>query len=67
VFEETGDTGIGPDTQQGGAEDKPLGGQGGEGAEKERATPPLTDDAVPGQTQHDAPADDAGGPREGED
>jgi len=60
------DTGIGPDTPQGGREDEPLHGQGGEGRAKEQATPPLAGDAVPGQTQHDAPDDDAGGQRGGE-
>ena len=61
------DTGIGPDTPQGGDDDKPLEGQGGEGREKEKATPPLADDAESGQTQHEAPSDDVGGQRGGED
>ena len=60
------DTGIGPDTPQGGEEDEPLHGQGGEGRAKEEATPPIADDAEPGQTQHKAPSDDVGGQRGGE-
>ena len=59
-------TGIGPDTPQGGSEDEPLDGQGGEGRAKEEATPPLSDESVPGRTQHAAPADDAGGQQGGD-
>lgn len=60
-------TGIGPDTPQGGDDDQLLHGQGGEGRAKEEATPPLSDDAVPGKTQQKAPADDVGGQRGGDD
>ncbi len=69
VFDEArdpSDTGIGPDTPQGGEEDEPLHGQGGEGRAKEEATPPIADDAEPGQTQHKEPSDDVGGQRGGE-
>ena len=61
------DSGIGEDTAQGGGEN-PLHGQGGEGREKEKATQPLEGGAgEDDQTQHRAPADDAGGQRGGED
>ena len=60
------DSGIGEDTSQGGGSD-PLHGQGGEGREKERATPPLEEEAEPGKTQMPAPDDDTGGQRGGED
>jgi hypothetical protein len=60
------DSGIGPDTSQGGGSD-PLHGQGGEGREKEAATQPLEDESEPGQTQAPAPDDDVGGQRGGED
>jgi hypothetical protein len=61
-----GDSGIGEDTSQGGGSG-PLHGQGGEGREKEKATPPIGEDGEAGQTQHDAPDDDAGGQRGGAD
>ena len=60
------ESGIGEDTPQGGREDE-LHGQGGEGAAKEAATQPLEEQGKPGQTQHDAPDDDVGGQRGGED
>ena len=60
------DSGIGEDTSQGGGSG-PLHGQGGEGREKEKATQPLEEQGVPGQTQVPAPDDDAGGQRGGED
>jgi len=68
MSEETtsGDSGIGEDTAQGGGT-HPLHGQGGEGREKERATPPLEDESEEGQTQVDAPDDETGGQRGGED
>lgn len=66
MSDEHGDSGIGEDTTQGG-ETGPLHGQGGEGAEKEKATPPLEEAGEPGQTQTPAPADDVGGQRGGED
>jgi hypothetical protein len=60
------DSGIGEDTTQGGGTG-PLHGQGGEGREKEAATPPLEEEGEPGQTEVPAPDDDAGGQRGGED
>jgi hypothetical protein len=60
------DSGIGEDTSQGGGSG-PLHGQGGEGREKEKATPPLGDESDPGRTTAPAPDDDAGGRREAED
>jgi hypothetical protein len=60
------DSGIGEETSQGGGSD-PIPGQGGEGRAKEEATQPIEEQGVPGQTQHDAPDDDVGGQRGGED
>jgi hypothetical protein len=61
------DSGMGEDTAQGGGLN-PLHGQGGEGREKERATPPLEhEEAEPSKTQMPAPGDDVGGQRGGED
>ena len=58
--------GIGEDTPQGGGTG-PLHGQGGEGREKERATPPLEDESEHGKTQMDAPPDETGGHEGGAD
>jgi hypothetical protein len=60
------ESGMGEDTPQAGREGE-LHGQGGEGRAKEAATPPLEEQGKPGQTQHDAPDDDVGGQRGGED
>ena len=61
------DSGIGEDTAQGGGTN-PLHGQGGEGREKEKATQPLKGGAgEDDQTQHEAPGEDAGGQRGGQD
>jgi hypothetical protein len=54
----------GDERDQGVSEGEPaggIGGQGGEGDEQARTTPPIGDeDQVGGQTQAPAPADDAG-------
>jgi hypothetical protein len=45
------------------SKDDPAGGihsEGGEGAENEEATPPISEDGEHGQTQVPAPDDDAG-------
>lgn len=49
---------MGPDTPQGGGEGE-IGGQGGEGREAERVSPPLGDDDVErGRTEAPSPPDD---------
>ena len=60
-------SGIGEDTSQGGEGGGPIEGQGGEGDANQESTPPITEQGKPGQTQHDAPDDDVGGQRGGED
>lgn len=63
------DRGIDEETSQG-ENPEPAAGQGGEGGEgkaNREATPPLKEQAKPGQTQVPAPDDDAGGQRGGED
>jgi hypothetical protein len=50
--------GIGEDTRQGGGQSA-IGGQGGEGEGAANLAPEIDEEGEPGQTQVDAPDDDA--------